>query len=587
MRGAGARLGAALSLRGHGPCLQTCLPGSNARKSVGQCADAYCDGLMMSETFDYLIVGSGPAGCVLAKRLSEDAGISVCVLEAGGPDTSPYIRMPAGFVKMLDKPAFMDFFSTEPMPSLAGRSLRIPQGRIVGGSSSINGLAYSRGQHQDFDDWAAWGNAGWSYREVLPYFKRSERRIGAADERFRGRDGRLPVTNPDWSSDLCEAFIAVTGQHGIARNPDYNGATQDGAGYFQRIIEAGRRVSCADAFLRPALAGGQVQLKMRAQAQRLLFEGLRVTGVAYLQDGQLRQVHARREVLVCAGTINSPKLLQLSGVGPAQALQALGIAVLSHLPGVGQNLRDHYTVRMAARARDVATLNEYSRGWRLGLETLKWLAGRPSILGLSPSLVHVFCKTRPEINRADIQVLFTPGSYKEGRSYVLDDHPGMSCGARQQRPFSTGHVALSSADPQAAPRVQPNYLSDPRDPPVLLAALRLARQFLHSPGLSRYFHSETLPGPQVQTDDEWLDFARRRGSTAYHLVGTCKMGSADDAMAVVDPQLRVRGLQQLRVVDASVMPQVPSANTMAATLMVAEKAADMIRGRAAAEPADV
>jgi choline dehydrogenase len=495
--------------------------------------------------------------------------------------------MPAGFVKMLDKPAFMGFYPTEAIPSAAGRSLRIPQGRIVGGSSSINGLAYSRGQRQDFDDWSAWGNPGWSYREVLPYFMRSERRIGAADERFRGRSGELPVSNPDWPSALCEAFIAAAGQQGFARNPDYNGAEQDGAGYFQRIIEGGRRVSCADAFLRPALATGRVQLKLHAEAEALLFDGLRATGVAYRQDGQVQQIYARREVLLCAGTINSPKLLQLAGIGPAPALQELGISVRQHLPGVGENLRDHYTVRMVARARDVATLNEYSRGWRLGLEALKWLAGRPSILGLSPSLVHLFCRSRPELDRGDIQVLFTPGSYKEGRSYVLDDHPGMSCGARQQRPFSSGYVRLSSPDPQAAPRVQPNYLSDPRDPPVLLAALRLARQLLHSPTLARYFHSETLPGPQVQTDDEWLDFARRRGSTAYHLVGTCKMGPADDAMAVVDAQLRVRGLEHLRVVDASVMPQVPSANTMAATLMVAEKAADMIRGRQVAEAAEV
>jgi len=488
--------------------------------------------------------------------------------------------MPAGFVKMLDKPEFMGFYPTEGIPGLGGRSLRIPQGRIVGGSSSINGLAYSRGQREDFDDWAAGGNPGWSYEEVLPYFRRSERRIGAADERWRGRDGELPVSNPDWPSALCEAFMAAAAGQGIARNPDYNGAQQNGTGYFQRIIEGGRRVSCADAFLRPALGSGRVQLKQRAEAEALLFEGLRATGVAYRQDGQLRQVHARREVLLCAGTLNSPKLLQLSGIGSGPALQELGIAVRQHLPGVGQNLRDHYTVRMAARARDVATLNEYSRGWRLALEGLKWLAGRPSILGLSPSLVHLFCSTEPGIERGDIQVLFTPGSYKEGRSYVLDDHPGMSCGARQQRPYSSGHVSLRSADPQAAPVVQPNYLSDPRDPPVLLRALRLARQLLHSPGMARYFHSETLPGPQVQTDDEWLDFARRRGSTAYHLVGTCKMGPADDAMAVVDAQLRVRGVQQLRVVDASVMPQVPSANTMAATLMVAEKAADMVRGRA-------
>jgi choline dehydrogenase len=254
--------------------------------------------------------------------------------------------------------------------------------------------------------------------------------------------------------------------------------------------------------------------------------------------------------------------------------------VRHRLPGVGENLRDHYTVRMVARARGAQTINERSRGWPLAIELMRWLTGRPSILALSPSLVHVFWKSRPELSRGDLQVLFTPASYAEGKNYVLEGLPGMSCGARQQRPFSSGHVRVCSRDPQVDPLVQPNYLSDERDPPVLLAALRLARRLLGSQAMAPYLQAETLPGPEVQSDDEWLDFARRRGSTAYHLVGTCKMGPDDDRLAVVDPQLRVRGVEQLRVVDASVMPQVPSANTLAATLMVAEKAADLIRGRA-------
>ena len=538
----------------------------------------------MTDSFDYVIVGSGPAGSLLADRLTEDKAATVCLLEAGVPDQSIYVRIPAGFVKMLYDPSLMWEFMTEPSAAIKGRALRIPQGRIVGGSSSINGLAYTRGQADDFNDWAASGNQGWSYRDVLPYFMRSERRIGPGDDRYRGRTGALPITSPDWRNALCEAFIEGATQLGIPRNPDYNGARQEGVGYFQRTIYKGRRVSCADAFLHPALRRGSVDLRVRAQAQAVMFEGARAVGVRYIRDGQKREVLARREVIVCAGTLSSPKLLQLSGVGSSALLQAFGIAVVSDLPGVGENLRDHYTVRMAARAKNATTINELSRGWRFGIEVIKWLAGQPSIIALSPSLVHVFWKSQPELSRGDLQVLFTPASYKEGKTYELDDAPGMSCGARQQRPFSSGYVRIRSADPQAYPAVQPNYLVDPRDHHVIVSALRLARRLMATSAMAPYLSFETVPGAGMTTDDELLDFARTRGATAYHLVGTCKMGPDSDPMAVVDSQLRVRGTQRLRVVDASVMPQVPSANTLAATLMVAEKAADLIRGRGAPEP---
>ena len=531
----------------------------------------------MAEGFDYVIVGSGPAGSLLAERLTKDGSATVCVLEAGIADRNRYIRIPAGFVKLLYDPAVLWSFQSEPGAAVAGRSIRMPQGRVVGGSSSLNGLVYSRGQAADFDDWAASGNEGWSYREVLPYFRRSERRIGPGDGHYRGREGALPITDPGWPSTLCEAFIRGATELGIPRNADYNGARQEGVGYFQRTIDRGRRVSCADAFLHPAVRRGGVELRLHAQAEAILFEGTRATGVRYSQEGRVHEVRARREVIVCAGTLNSPKLLQLSGLGPAPRLQELGLPVVHDLPGVGENLRDHYTVRIVARAKNAFTLNERSRGWRLGLEIARWLAGAPSILSLSPSLIHVYWKSRPELERGDIQVLFTPGSYKEGKTYALDDFPGMSCGARQQRPHSAGCVRLRSRDPKADPEIQPNYLADPRDQEVIVRALRLARRLMATQAMAPYFDRETLPGPQVATDDEWLDFARRRGSTAYHLVGTCRMGPSGERMAVVDPQLRVHGTQNLRVVDASVMPQVPSANTLAATLMVAEKAADLLR----------
>lgn len=540
----------------------------------------------MIDNFDYVVVGSGPAGSLLADRLTEDNDATVCVLEAGAMDTNRFVRIPAGFVKMLHDPTLLWPFKSEPSAATAGREIQIPQGRIVGGSSSLNGLVYARGQADDFNDWANRGNDGWSFRDVLPYFMRSERRIGSGDDRFRGRDGALTITDTNWRHALCEAFIQGANEFGIPRNPDYNGAQQDGAGYFQRTIHRGRRVSCADAFLHPAIRRGGVDLRVDAHATGILFEGMRAVGVRYRQGEHVREVHARREVIVCAGTINSPKLLQLSGIGSAALLQQFGIGVLKDLPGVGENLRDHFTVRIAARAKGVTTLNEKSRGWRLGVEIAKWLTGLPSIIALSPSLVHVYWKSQPDLTRGDIQVLFTPGSYKEGKTYVLDDFPGMSCGARQQRPESKGYVCLRSSDPREDPLVQPNYLSDAVDQGVLLAALKLARQLIASQAVAPYFVGETLPGPQVATDDELLDFARRRGSTAYHLVGTCKMGPNSDPMAVVDSALKVNGIQGLRVVDASVMPQVPSANTLAATLMVAEKAADLIRGRPPLRSAD-
>lgn len=536
----------------------------------------------MKESFDYVIVGSGPAGCVLARRLAADARSTVCVLEAGLVRRSPYIRMPGGFVKTLYGSRFTWPFRSEAAQALQGRSIALPQGRVLGGSSAINGLVYSRGQREDFDGWLARGNPGWGYEDVLPYFRRSERCVGFGDPDYRGHDGELPITGPDWDNLLCRRFIEGAQAYGIPRNEDYNGAQQDGVGYFQRYIVDGRRVSAADAFLKPALATGRVELRMGAQAQQIVFEEGRAVGVRYRHGDGHKTVYARREVLVCAGTLNSPQLLQRSGLGPAGLLRQAGVPVLVDLPGVGENLQDHFTVRIAARVKNARSINEFSKGWRLGREVARWLFRRPSILGLSPSMVHVFWKSRPELTRGDIQVLFTPASYKEGRNYVLDDFPGISCGARRQRPESVGYVRIRGADCNDPPLVQPNYLGAPADAEVTVAALRLARTLMRTPALAPYFEQEMAPGDSVQSDDEWLDFARRRGSTGYHLVGTCRMGPAGDPAAVVDPSLCVRGVDGLRVVDASVMPAVPSANTLAATLMIAEKAADLILGKPSA-----
>ena len=528
-------------------------------------------------TFDYVVVGAGAAGCVLANRLTEDGATSVCVLEAGGKDWHPYISIPAGFVKTLYSDRFVWPFVTEPSPSLDGRTVAIPQGKVLGGSSSINGMVYNRGQRADFDTWAQMGNRGWGFDDLLPYFKRSERRVGPGDDRYRGRSGELPITDIDWINPLAEAFLAAAGGMGIPRIPDYNAGHQFGAGYFQRYIHEGKRVSAAHAFLRPALRRRTTSLRTGAQVVELVIEGHKATGVRYRDSAGIEHVvHAQREVLLSAGTVNSPKLLQLSGIGPAGLLNEIGVPVRVPLAGVGENLRDHYSVRMVARARNTLTINEYARWPRLPLEFVKWLRGKPSVLAICPTIAFVHGKSRPDLDESDLRILFTPGSYKDGRIYVLDDYPGMTCGAAQPRPESTGYVRARSRDPYDAPLVQPYYLAAETDRQITVAGLRLARALLNRPELSPYFERETLPGATVNSDDELLDFARQRGNTGYHLVGTCRMGPAADRQSVVDDELRVHGVENLRIIDASIMPMLPSANTFAATIAIAEKGADLV-----------
>ena len=534
----------------------------------------------MSDESDYVIVGAGAAGSVLASRLTDDPAITVCVLEAGPPDRNPWIHIPAGFTKTLFDPSCTWQFKTEPTANTGGRAIATTQGRTLGGSSSVNGMVYNRGQPADLDNWAQRGNRGWGYDDMLPYYRRTERRVGLGDAAKRGREGAIPVTDMDWIHPISEAFIAGAVAAGIPRNPDYNSGDQAGVGYFQRVIEHGRRVSAARAFLQPARNRPNLEVRTNTRARAIMFERKRAVGVSVLhkQGSPATEIRARREVILSAGTVNTARLLQVSGVGPVGLLAGLGVPVIHELPGVGENFRDHYAVRCVAKARaGTVTLNELSRGPRLVDQVLRWATGQPSILATAPSQVHVFWKSWTGLDAPDLQCVFTPGSYQQGRTYILDGYPGMTAGVWPHRPESTGHVHARSTDPFVDPVVQPNYLADPIDRRVTLGGIRLIRRLLATPELAPYVDRETLPGPDVKTDDELLDYARANGSTCYHLIGTARMGPAADPGAVVDDTLLVHGMQGLRVVDASIMPNMPSANTYATTLMIAERGADLIR----------
>ena len=539
------------------------------------------------ESFDYVIVGAGSAGSVLASRLSEDEKTTVCVLEAGPSDWHPFIHIPAGFMYTLVNPRVNWLYSSEPSEWTGGRRIAAPRGKTLGGSSSINGHIYNRGQRLDFDGWAQRGNHGWGYSDVLPYFRRSEQRIAdvpdAVDETFRGHEGKLPITDLDWRDPLCEAFIEGAVQMGIPRNRDYNGTMQAGVSYVQRIIRNGRRVSAARGYLHPAMKRPNLAVRTHAQATEIVLDGKRAVGVRYRKggrNGRPMEVRANKEVILCGGTVNSPQLLQVSGIGPAPLLQSLGVAVKHALPGVGENLRDHYAPRFVARVKNATSINEKAHGLRLVGEVLKYAATRKGILALNPTLIYVFWKSDERVDNYDLQLTFTPASYKEGVQSTLDDFPGMTIASWQQRPDSIGYVRARSADPFEAPAIQPNYLAAESDRRVLLAGMKLARRLLGSQALSKYYDREEFPGPDKQSDDDLLTAAKQRGTTTFHLMGSCRMAPDTDPTAVVDDQLRVHGLEGLRVVDASIMPTMPSANLNASVLMIAEKASDMIRGRA-------
>jgi choline dehydrogenase len=539
-------------------------------------------------TFDYVIVGAGSAGSVLANRLTEDGTASVLVLEAGPSDWHPFIHIPAGFIKTFYDPRVNWLYSMEPGEWTGGRRIHAPRGKTLGGSSSINGHIFNRGQPDDFNTWAQMGNPGWGFADVLPYFKRLERRIGDADETYRGRSGEQIVTDIDWRHPLCDAFIEGAVSIGIPRNPDYNGARQEGIAYAQRMIYKGRRFGAARAFLHPAMKRPNLAVETHAHATRIVLEGKRAVGVAYVRGDRGNahaEVRARREVILSGGAYNSPQLLMLSGIGAPEHLQKVGIEVRQVLPGVGENLKDHYAPRLTARVKNASTINQQVRGIALAGQVARWLLMRKGILSLSPTLVYCFWRSDPAIANPDLQLTFTPASYKEGEQGKLEEEPGMTVAPWQQRPASSGTVRLATSDPFAAPLITPNYLAVESDRRVLVAAMRLARRLLRTKPLEPYFLREDFPGDQAQSDEELLAAAKQRGQTTFHPAGTCKMGPASDPRAVVDAELRVHGLQGLRVIDASVMPTMLSANINAATLMIADKASDMLRGRPPLEAA--
>jgi choline dehydrogenase-like flavoprotein len=529
------------------------------------------------DLFDYVIVGAGAAGCVLANRLAADGQHTVCLLEAGPPDSSIFLRIPAGVYKVSSNPKYAWQFETEPGPGIANRSIPMPQGKTLGGSTAINGMNYNRGRPADFDNWAQRGNRGWCYADVLPYFKRTERRIGTCDGHYRGLDGALPITDCDWRHPLCDAFIKAAQNLGLPRNPDYNGASQAGVGYYQRYIENGWRISAARAFVRPIAKNRNLEIRTRAQATAVLFDRKRAYGIRYtIESGHpAREVKARREVILCAGAANTPKLLQLSGVGPSAQLAPLGIPVLHEMPGVGANLQDHYMVHLVVRV-NVETVS--GRGMALLREAGKWALGRPSVLAISPSLVYGFANSRNLCSDPDIQIDLALGNYSTRPS---EKFPVLKVGFYHLRPRSIGFVHARSADPFHAPIIQPNYLEHEQDQRVVIDGIKTLRRVLSAPELQPYYETEELPGASVTDDADCLEYARQAGLTAYHLCGSCQMGPRDNPAAVVDDQLRVHGLDGLRIADASIMPTVPSANTSAAVFMIAEKASDMIMGRQA------
>lgn len=511
-------------------------------------------------TFDYVVVGAGSAGCVLADRLTADGRHSVLVLEAGPADTNPWIHVPIGYGKTMFHPVLNWGFHTEPEPNLDGRRIYWPRGRTLGGSSAVNGLIQIRGQPEDFDGWEAQGAKGWGWSGVEPYFRRSLE--------------RLSVETIAQRSPLVDAFIAGAGELGLPRNRDFNGATQEGAGYLQLTTRRGRRCSAAAAYLHPARKRPNLSVTTGAHVARLETEGARAVGVRFRRGGREEVARARREVILAAGALQSPQLLQLSGIGPSALLQSLGIRVLADLPGVGENLQDHLALRVIYKCTQPVTTNDDLHGpWRKLLTGLRYVLLRSGPMAIGVMTGGLIARVLPESATPDIQVFISTVS-AEQRGMAPHPYPGFTLVYYPMRPTSRGVVRLASPDPFAPPAIHANYLATDYDRRIMIEGARLVRRLAATPSFSPYVLEESAPGAACRSDEDILAAVRAAGSSGYHPSCTCRIG--EDARAVVDSQLRVRGVGGLRVVDASVMPALVSGNTNAATLMIAEKAADLI-----------
>ena len=536
------------------------------------------------DTYDYVIVGAGSAGCILANRLSSCGKYSVCVLEAGPKDWHPMLYIPAGFIKTLVNPRFNWMYSSEPSAGTNGRPIPAPRGKVLGGSSSINGMGFNRGQKMDFDVWAQKGNPGWSYDDILPYFRRFETYKSHDDQSYRGSEGEMTITDLDWIDPLCEAYIKGAESMGIPRNADYNGKSQEGISYLQRTVRGRFRMSAARAFLNPAKKRSNLRVITNAHVTQITFDQFCATGICYKLGGpneKERRIEAGKELILAAGAIGSPHLLQISGVGAADHLNRIGCDVRHNLPAVGANLQDHYATRLTYRVHGADTINNRARGLPLFTEIVKYCFGKKSILQLGPTAVFCFLKSNESLTDPDIQINFTPGTHQHGMQSTLERKAGFTLATWQHRPESSGYVRAKNPNPFQHPEIQPNYLAAETDRRVILSAIKICRRLAQTDALRPFVSEETFPGAACQTDDELLNSAREIGQSIYHLMGTCRMGRREDQSSVVDEKLRVHGIKNLRVIDASIMPTMVSANLNAAAMMIAEKGADMVLGKSA------
>ena len=528
----------------------------------------------MTNQFDFVIVGAGTAGCVLANRLSENPNNSVLLIEAGNRDTNPWIHIPVGYFKTMHNPKSDWCYQTEPDPGLNGRSIKWPRGKVLGGSSSINGLIYIRGQKQDYDDWADAGNSGWSYDDMLPYFMKCEHQERGADE-YHGIGGNLKVSDMRIKRGIGEAFIQGAVEIGIPRTDDFNGQEQQGAGYYQLTAWKGRRCSSAVGYLKPARNRRNLTVLTNALVCGINIKNKRAMSINLKRKGQSEIYHANRELILSAGSINTPQLLMLSGVGDKDHLEEFGISTKFHLPGVGQNLQDHLQIRSVYRC-SVKTLNDEIRHpfFRM-LIGLRYFAFRTGPMSMAASQIGIFTNSSPDVNRPDIQFHFQPLS-SDSPGEGVHDYSGITSSITQLRPTSRGYLRLKSSHPEEHVAIHPNYLSTELDQVAAVNGMLVSRKIAQSNAMAKYVEDEVLPGASVQGFDELLDCARNIGETIYHPTGTCKMGPKSDPQAVVDSRLRVHGLSSLRIVDASIMPTLTSGNTNAPVFAIAEKAADMI-----------